>query len=118
MTENMKNFLAKVSEDEMLVEKTCKLGKDELIALAKELGLELTEADFFAPEGELEEGELNTVAGGYQRCACAVGGGGKEDSQGEACACVISGMGISKLNAETRCFCVAVGTGYDLLRDF
>ena len=46
MTENMKCFLAKVSEDKRLAEKAGKLEKAELIVLAKALGFELTEADF------------------------------------------------------------------------
>ena len=37
MTENMKNFLKKVSEDKAMAEKISKLEKEELIAAAKEL---------------------------------------------------------------------------------
>ena len=40
MTESMKTFLAKVSEDKRLAEKAGKLEKAELIALAKELGID------------------------------------------------------------------------------
>ena len=45
MTENMKNFLAKVSEDKALAEKIGKLDKAALIALAKEMGFELESYD-------------------------------------------------------------------------
>ena len=59
MTENMKCFLAKVSEDKALAEKASKLEKDELIVLAKEMGVNLTEADFAQTESDISEGELN-----------------------------------------------------------
>ena len=44
MTENMKNFLAAVSKDEELVKKISTMTKEELLALARELGVGLTEA--------------------------------------------------------------------------
>ena len=53
MTENMKKFLEKVSADKALAEKFANLDKDAVVALAKELGIELTEADFAQPEGEI-----------------------------------------------------------------
>lgn len=117
MTETMKNFLAKVSEDKALIEKISKLDKAELIAAAKELGFELTEADFVQPEGEISENEMDAVVGGYQRCVCISGGGGKEDSEGNVCACVGAGMGLSKVDGETRCACAVAGTGYESFRD-
>lgn len=117
MTETMKNFLAKVSKGTALAEKIGKLEKAELIAMAKELGFELTEADFVQPEGEISENEMDAVVGGYKRCACYTGGGGKEDSEGEVCACVVAGGGISKVDGEARCACVWAGTGYESFRD-
>ena len=41
MTENMKRFLETVSKDEALTARVGAMGKEELLALAKELGLEL-----------------------------------------------------------------------------
>ena len=64
MTENMKNFLKKVSEDKAMAEKISKLEKEELIAAAKELGFELTDADFAHQEEALSDQELTTVTGG------------------------------------------------------
>lgn len=117
MTENMKKFLEKVSADKALTEKVAKLDKDAVIALAKEFGFELTEADFAAPEGELASGELEAVTGGYKRCICVSGGGGKKDNEGDVCACVYGGAGLSKVDGEVRCLCAMAGTGYDSVRD-
>ena len=117
MTENMKKFLAKVSEDKALSEKAAKMDKDALLALAKELGFELTETDFLQAEGELTENELDVVTGG-KACYCVLGGGGKVDSQDDVCACVAYGQGhISEDSTYTlkrgkaRCVCVAGGGG-------
>ena len=75
MTENMKNFLKKVSEDKAMAEKISKLEKEELIAAAKELGFELTDADFAHQEEALSDQELTTVTGG-EKCLCVLAGGG------------------------------------------
>ena len=117
MSENMKNFLKKVSEDKALVEKINELDKAGLIAMAKELGFEMTEADFLQPEGEISENEMDAVVGGYKRCACFSGGGGKADSEGDVCACVVGGGGISKVDGEARCACLWAGTGYESFRE-
>lgn len=117
MTENMKKFLEKVSADKALAEKFANLDKDAVVALAKELGIELTESDFAQPEGEITADEMDAVVGGYKRCVCAYGGGGKEDSEGEVCACVSVGMGMSKVDGEARCACYVGGTGYESFRD-
>ena len=113
MTENMKLFLEKVSADETQIEKFATLDKEALIALAREMGIDLTEADFTAPEGELAEAELDAVVGGYQRCICVVGGGGKADSEGAACMCIYGGTGLDRQHDSCRCFCPALGTGYE-----
>ena len=81
------------------------------------MGCELTEADFVQPEGEVSEAEMDAVVGGYKRCVCIIGGGGKEDSEGDVCACVAMGMGLSKVDGETRCVCHSAGTGYESLRE-
>lgn len=109
MTANMKDFLAKVSENKVLAEKASKLEKAELIVLAKELGFELTEADFVQPEGEISEDELTSVTGG-SICACVLGGGGKMDVRDEICACVMAGVGETT-SPNARCFCFAGGYG-------
>lgn len=110
MTENLKKFLETVSANNELAQKIGSMTKENLIALAKELGLELTEADFQQPYGELSDDELDVVAGGYKFCHCDMGGGGKKDSQGKACACVIYGQGDAR-DGRPRCLCPFLGNG-------
>jgi len=109
MTENLKCFLAKVSEDKALAEKASKLEKDELIVLAKEMGVNLTEADFAQTESDISEGELNSVTGGGN-CYCVAGGGGTDGEKDSACACVFAGWGRSTERHE-RCVCAMAGGG-------
>ena len=109
MTENMKKFLEKVSNDKTLTEKASKLNKAGLIVFARELGFELTEADFEGQEGELEDAELDAVAGGSE-CACVVGGGGTAEGDCPACACVVAGFG-SDAEGLCRCACPFGGVG-------
>lgn len=132
MTANMKNFLAKVSGDKALAEKIGKLEKaDDLIVAAKEIGIELTEADFAQPEASLSEDELTVIHGGttstqqeqawadfnncsggngIQDCFCAAGGGGQRDENGDVCACVGYGQGY---RGGRKCICPLVGVGTD-----
>jgi len=112
MTENMKSFLEKVSKDDVLIEKVGTMGKEALIAMAKELGIELTAADF-EQTNELSDDELDAVAGGSDvSCACAMGGGGTKDNNDKTCACVLAGAGYSHSGRE-RCVCGFAGYGYD-----
>lgn len=114
MSENLKKFLEKVSEDQALIEKvSAEKEPAVLISLAKELGFELTEADFARPVEELNDAELDTVAGGGDvSCACAMGGGGTKDSNDKTCVCVLAGAGYAK-NGRDRCVCGFAGYGYD-----
>ena len=117
MTENMKKFLEAVSKNEELTKKINTMTKEDLLALAKELGVELTEADFEKPAGELNDDELNAVAGGGA-CYCAIGGGGTEDSNDKTCACVAIGAGYAKFGDFSdpdyeRCICGLAGIGTD-----
>lgn len=109
MTGNMKEFLKKLSENKELAENATKLGKEALIALAKELGFELTEADFAQPEEALNDQELAAVTGG-EKCLCVAAGGGTKDDDSKACGCVAAGAGYHD-NGEQRCFCVMGGSG-------
>ena len=113
MTENMKQFLEAVSKDEALTAKVGTLGKEELIALAKELGITLTEDDFAQSATELNDDELNVVAGGVEvNCNCVVGGGGSGDENDKTCVCVIAGVGMRD-NGRERCVCPVSGFGYE-----
>jgi len=74
MTENMKKFLERVSQDEDLANKLSGADKAALIEAEKALGLALTNDDFEQPS-DLSDDELEAVAGGD--CYCAIGGEGK-----------------------------------------
>lgn len=113
MTEKMKEFLMKVSQDEELTKKVGTLDEAGLIALAKELGIVLTAEDLKQQPEELDDDALDSVAGGGDvSCACAMGGGGTKDSNDKTCACVVAGVGYCKHNSE-RCLCGFAGYGYD-----
>ena len=64
----MKEFLELVGKDPELKEKVRELDKNgtmaDMIALAAQHGVTLTEADFAKYEGELSEDELSAVADG------------------------------------------------------
>ena len=116
MSENLKAFLAKVSADAQQIERL-KAAKEygESIALAKEIGLELTLADIEPDNSELSEDELNAVSGGKSGgcfCILAGGGGGKngrDDVYG--CACVAYGQGGDGSKDDFTCFCALGGEG-------
>jgi len=112
MTENLKKFLEAVSANKELAEKMSKATKEELIAIAKEMGFELTEADFEKPTAqELSDDELDTVAGGAY-CICCMGGGGKADSNNKTCACVLAGAGEYQDGSGCYCVCALAGDGH------
>lgn len=82
MSESTKKILEIVSASKELAAKVGGMSKEDIIALAKERGIELTEADF-AQTCELADDELDTVVGGggeYSdgsvRCICIIGGDG------------------------------------------
>ena len=101
MSENLKAFLAKVSADAQLIERL-KAAKEygEIIALAKEIGVELTLADIEPENSELSEEELNVVSGGKN---------GRDDVYG--CACVAYGQGGDGSKDDFTCFCALGGEG-------
>lgn len=110
MTENMKKFLETVSKNDELYNKFTGATKEELIALAKELGIELTNTDFEQPDGELSDDELDAVAGGAL-CACMLAGSGDDNNSNEKyCVCVAGGGG-QFTNGDCRCMCVFGGAG-------
>lgn len=121
MTENMKKLLEALSKDAEQGKKAREMKKEELIVLARALGVELTAADFETPEGEMSDKELAAVAGGGY-CFCAVGGGGTEGGNDGVCACVAYGQGDVSDNASgdlasyagcVRCMCIGMGDGQE-----
>ena len=112
MTDNMKKFLEEASKDKEFIEKLQKAETPEaVIALAKEIGFELTTDDLKSKEtiSEISDEELEAVAGG-KICFCELGGGGTGDDNEKTCACVLGGGGEWK-DGNCRCACVAVGEG-------
>ena len=113
MTDNLKKFLEAVSKSEELV---AKVGNEKdvnaLIAVAKEMGMELTAADF-EKEQEISDDELDAVTGGSDiNCGCGMGGGGAADANDDVCVCVLAGVGYDDEKGE-RCLCGFAGWGYD-----
>ena len=112
MIDNMKKFLELASGDAELVDRLKGMGKDAIIAEAQQRGIALTDADFAADaSAELNEDELDAVAGGG-KCACIMGGSGKEGDNCKECACIIAGGGMFKDDVN-RCGCVGAGGGVD-----
>ena len=110
MTDNAKKFLEKLSADKALAARVSTMDKDAVLAEAQRLGIALTEADL-APEAnaELNENELNAVAGGGT-CACVFVGGGTKSDTYDKCVCAFYGIGEFADEVE-RCGCVGAGGG-------
>ena len=111
MTDNAKKFAEAVSKDEAMKKELEALGKNDVAAVIKvaaKHGFTLTEEDFKAEAmEELDEDELEAVAGGA--CHCPVVGGGT--GNGKQCACVVGGKGES--DSGRLCVCVLAGIGND-----
>ena len=122
MTNNLKEFLKKANSNDEIFSKLEELkqeqNKDKIIAktieIAAQYNIILTPSDFEQCEEEIDDEEMQAVAGGFKRCTCYVGGGGKADEDGKACGCVAYGYGDLREESKThRCECIAMGTGYD-----
>lgn len=112
MTENMKLFLEKISEDRELAARIAGMDSNAIMAEARRQGIELTDADFASEsDAELSEDELNEVAGGG-KCACVAGGGGTEGDNCDKCFCIVAGEGSFSDGAQ-RCECGIAGGGVD-----
>ena len=121
MTKEFRDFLKKANEDPAVFKKMEALQNEtdhqkvmeQTIAIAKAEGFALTPADFEAGEGEMDDAEMRAVSGGWCKCVCVAGGGGKEDADGATCVCAVAGVGLRKDNDGSRCICPMVGYGYD-----
>ena len=112
MTENMKKFLEKVSGNRDLAEELSRSEKDAMVAEAKKMGIELTDADFAPEENALSDDELEAVAGG-KACMCIIGGAGKKDDRAhgdDVCRCIGGGAGETQ-DGLGRCSCAIGGGG-------
>ena len=127
MTEKLKEFYELVSSKPELRERMDKLGglgKEEAVAavieLASEQGVVLTPADFGVGEGELDDDELNAVAGG-DYCQCFSGGTGMGTGANvHNCSCPQNGLGElfrenedGTISSSVRCWCGSLGNGTD-----
>lgn len=108
MTENMKKLLEVASSNEEFRNKLVSLSREDVIALAKEQGIALTDADFES-HSEISDDELTNVAGG-QTCVCVFGGGGTASEGQKNCLCVSVGFGYMK-DQLIRCYCTLGGGG-------
>lgn len=126
MSENLKKFLDLLGSDKELEAKALacnelgeEKGREAMLALAKECGIELTAADLEKQEEpasrELDDDELDAVAGGAMACLCSAGGGGGgiDDNDGKVigCACVAYGQGGDGRASDCNCLCMIVGVG-------
>ncbi|MDE7428421.1 MAG: Nif11-like leader peptide family RiPP precursor [Lachnospiraceae bacterium] len=97
----MKKFLEEMEKNPELKAKIEELDKDpkstpiDYIQAAAKYGIELKEEDFKSAgaQGELDDDELDAVAGGG--CICVLGGASSADSD-SFCACVMVGTGVGK----------------------
>ncbi len=113
VTDNIKKFLELAEADSELMGRISKMDQAGIIAEARKLGIDLTDADL-APANnmELSEDELSEAAGGGA-CGCVAGGGGSQsDGHGDVCACVVVGAG-GYYDGSPRCACVMAGGGAD-----
>lgn len=105
MTENIKKLLELATDKRELQDKLNKANKEELIAIASENGISLTDADF-AQSSEINDDELGSVAGGSgEDSSCPWGG---VDIRNTGCSCSEHGVGVTDTLV---CVCVLGGSG-------
>ena len=94
MNEQLKGFLKKASEDGPLKEELGALAglpeeerAERAAAIAREAGFDVSVEDFAPVETELDDDELNVVAGGSYACCCRQTGTGLMDDRPVLCDC-------------------------------
>ena len=117
MKESVRQLLEIASKDRNFSEKLKKAATtDEIIQLAAEKNLILTEEDFREEKRELSDDEIEAVSGGND-CTCVAGGGGTSDDISDTCACVVYGIGeynqqgYIQHGVNVRCSCCLIGAG-------
>ena len=133
MNDSMKQFIEMVSKDEDLKERIKGLGdcsddsqemsdetKQEIIAIAKERGIDLNAEDFVFNKEDLSDEELAAISGGSGGCGCAGAGYGQGSKAGNPdikfyCGCALVGVGVDQTDNEedSYCLCSFVGGGAD-----
>ncbi len=95
----MQKLLEEMEKNQELKAKIQELDKNpestpkDYIQVAAEYGIEVKEEDFKPAQGELNDDELDAVAGG-DKCLCAIGGGGERTDGSTRCGCMLSGFGL------------------------
>lgn len=129
MNTKAKEFITAVMKDEALKAKVDSfptpkdeaerqaITEEKIIPFAKTLGYDLTLEDFTgSANGELDDNELDAVAGAGA-CACVFGGGGggtdSRDGHTYGCACVLYGQGGDGTFEDANCWCPMSGAGAD-----
>lgn len=117
MNENLKALFEMAKADPELGEKMAAMDKDELIALAKEKGIELGEEDFTPPAEEMGDSELENTAGGFGGGLCfghgfAIGRD-RYDGNIYGCGCALYGQGGDGRGSDANCRCIWIGAGDD-----
>ena len=114
MKENVKRYLETASQDAEHLEKLkAARTAEQVVALAKEKGHDLSVEDLKADdERAVNDDELNAVAGG-EACACGIYGLGKAGPVDLECQCAIGGGGQYRTNTgeAVRCICAVAGGG-------
>ena len=115
MTEKAKEFMAAMAQDEELMNRMKEADSvDRALEIAKKKGYDLTAEDFAKAGGtdDINEDELQAVAGGWKSCGCVAGGYGKADpSDGSgSCSCALIGFGFWA-DGTGRCMCPGAGGG-------
>ena len=111
----MQKLLEEMEKNQELKAKIQELDKNpestpkDYIQVAAEYGIEIKEEDFKPAQGELNDDELDAVAGGGD-CYCAIGGGGSANERDKTCACIVAGAG-DKTSGSKRCGCAFYGSG-------
>ena len=116
MNDRLKAFMEMAKADPELGKRMAQMGVEDLIALARERGVELSEEDFKAPVGEAEESELANVAGGFGGMCLSIGfAGGRDANDGNiyGCACWLYGQGGDGRAGDFNCACILGGAGMD-----
>lgn len=113
MTDNLKRFLEYVSTDNKLVSSIPEMSREEIVRVAADAGIQLTDRDFeeARSSGELLDDELVNVVGGG-KCGCVWCGGGNTGDGYKKCSCCKNGSGKFDDGCE-RCSCAAFGGGVD-----
>ena len=108
----MKKLLEEAEKNQELKEKIVELDKNpestpkDYIQVAAEYGIELREEDFKPAQGELNDDELDAVAGGVSGCYSGAG------FRGGSTECIVTGDGVRIRPENGICCCIFSGNSF------